>query len=282
MTQTPKRIAVGGFLHESHSFAPRPATYRDFLKSGGFPPLARGVAMLEAVRGSSVAITGAIAALQEAGAEIVPLAWSFANPSAAVEDEAFERIAAMICAELSSALDAGPLDGVFLDLHGAMLAESFPDGEGELLRRVRRIVGVVPITTTLDPHANMTRRMVDESDAMAPYYTYPHVDMPAAGRRAAALLLRRIEHGAPFAKAYRQLDFWIPITSQCTLVEPMASVMAHRAELAGQPGVAELAWCFGFPILGLPGLRRVHRRLRRHAGSGRRAGRRVPGIPEPS
>ena len=243
----PLRIAAGGFLHESHSFAPRPATYTDFLKSGGFPPLARGPAMLEAVRGSSVAITGAMAALQEAGAQVVPLAWCFANPSAAVQDEAFERISAMISAELSAALDSGPLDGVFLDLHGAMLADSFSDAEGELLRRVRRIVGQVPITTTLDPHANMTRRMVDESDAMAPYYTYPHVDMQGAGRRAAALLLERIRRGAPFAKAFRQLNFWIPITSQCTLVEPMESVMAHRAELAAQPGVAELAWCFGFP-----------------------------------
>ena len=61
----------------------------------------------------------------------------FANPAGPVQDEAFERIAALICAALSRALDVAPLDGVYLDLHGAAVVESFPDAEGELLRRVR-------------------------------------------------------------------------------------------------------------------------------------------------
>ena len=62
-------------------------------------------------------------------------------PPARVQDEAFERIAALICAALSRALDEAPLDGVYLDLHGAAVVESFPDAEGELLRRVRAVVG---------------------------------------------------------------------------------------------------------------------------------------------
>ena len=68
------------------------------------------------------------------------------------KDEAFERIAALICAELSHALDAAPLDGIYLDLHGAAVAVSFPDAEGELLRRVRAVVGDLPLTISLDPH----------------------------------------------------------------------------------------------------------------------------------
>ena len=75
-----------------------------------------------------------------------------------MQDEAFERIAALICAGLSRALDAAPLDGVYLDLHGAAVVESFPDAEGELLRRVRAIVGDLPLTISLDPHANLTAR----------------------------------------------------------------------------------------------------------------------------
>src|SRR5439155_13223509 len=114
------------------------------------------------------------------------------------------------------------------DLHGAGVSDSFPDLEGELLRRVRDIVGDAPITATLDPHTNLTRLMVDKSDALAPYLTYPHVDMRAAGARAARLLLRRIENGAPVARACRQLDYSIRIPSLCTLLDPMASGMCWR------------------------------------------------------
>ena len=239
------RIAVGGFLHESHSFAPLPTAYADFVQPGGFPPLSHGAAMLPTVRGCANAIAGAIGVAEAAGATLVPLAWCIANPAGPVQAEAFERIAALICAGLSAALDEAPLDGVFLDLHGAAMSEEFPDMEGELLRRVRRVVGPVPVTASLDPHANLTAAMVAEADALAPYRTYPHVDMKEAGARAMALLLLRIARGRPFAKAFRQLDYGIPITSQCTLMDPMAAVMARRTAL--QATADELAWCFGFP-----------------------------------
>jgi microcystin degradation protein MlrC len=241
------RIAVGGFMHESHSFAPRPTRYQDFVHPGGFPPLTAGPGLFAAVRGTSVPIAGAIAAGEAAGAALVPLAWGFANPAGPVEDEAFERICALICAELSKALDAAPLDGVYLDLHGAAVAVSFPDMEGEILRRVRAIVGALPLTISLDPHCNLTRLMVDLADAVVPFRTYPHVDMKVAGAQAMTLLLARIERGQPWARAFRQLDFLIPLTAQCTLVDPMKSVMDERAAQAARGKVAELGFCFGFP-----------------------------------
>ena len=74
------RIAIGGFLHESHSFAPRPTRYIDFLHPAGFPPLAEGAAMLDAVRGRSVPAAGALAVAEEAGASVVPLTWASPIP----------------------------------------------------------------------------------------------------------------------------------------------------------------------------------------------------------
>ena len=241
------RVAVGGFLHESHSFAPLPTRWADFLKPGGFPGLAEGTAMLAAVRGCSLAIAGAIETAETASASLVPLTWCLASPAGPVQDEAFERIAAMICSGLSRALQEAPLDGVFLDLHGAAVSVSFPDAEGELLRRVRRIVGAVPIAITLDPHANLTQQMVAECDSVSPYRTYPHVDMKPTGQRGTRSLLRRIEAGRPYATAFRQLDYWIPLPSQCTLMEPMQNVYAERASIETGHGIAELAFCFGFP-----------------------------------
>jgi microcystin degradation protein MlrC len=244
MTQ---RIAVGGFLHESHSFAPQPTTYADFVRPAGFPPLTEGAAVLNAVRGTSVPAAGALAVAEAASVAVIPLAWCFANPAGPVQDEAFERIAALICAELSRALDEAPLDGVYLDLHGAAVVDSFPDAEGELLRRVRAIVGDTPITISLDPHANLTSQMVALADAVVPFRTYPHVDMKEAGARAMRLLLQRISIGRPWARAFRQFDFWIPIGSQCTLLQPMKEVMKERTSLAERLAVTELAFCFGFP-----------------------------------
>ncbi|HBK08889.1 MAG TPA: microcystin degradation protein MlrC [Acetobacteraceae bacterium] len=248
------RIAVGGFLHESHSFAPRPTTYADFLQPGGLPPFTAGPGLIDAIRPRSVPLAGAIGVAEEAAVEMVPLAWCFANPAGPVEDEAFERIAARICAPLSQALDEAPLDGVYLDLHGAAVVNSFPDAESELLRRVRAIVGPdLPLTISLDPHANLTATMMRLADAVVPFRTYPHVDMKGAGAQAMRLLLDRIKRGRPWARAFRPLDFWIPIGSQCTLMPPMQTVMTERAGLAERLKSVELAFCFGFPYADFPG-----------------------------
>ncbi|MCW8087145.1 M81 family metallopeptidase [Sabulicella glaciei] len=241
------RIAVAGFLHESHSFAPRPTRWEDFQHPGGLPALCRGEAMRQTLRGTS---TCAGAAMEEAkDHDTVPLAWCFAMPAGPVTREAFERICALICAPLS---DSMPVDGVFLDLHGAMVSDDFPDAEGEVIRRVRAIVGPnVPIAVTLDPHGNMTRAMCEMADVVVPYRTYPHVDMRAVGARAMRLLIERIARGRPWAMAFREMDFLVPITSQCTMVAPMQGVMAARESLGA--GVAELAYCFGFPYADFPG-----------------------------
>jgi microcystin degradation protein MlrC len=105
----------------------------------------------------------------------------------------------------------------------------------------------MPIAASLDPHCNLTAAMVRHADVLCPFRTYPHVDMKEAGARAMTLLLARAARGRPFAKAFRQLDYLIPITSQCTLVAPMAEVMAARQGIAARLGASELSLCFGFP-----------------------------------
>jgi microcystin degradation protein MlrC len=110
----------------------------------------------------------------------------------------------------------------------------------------------VPIAASLDPHANMTSAMVAHADVLVPYRTYPHVDMKPAGARATRLLVQRIRRGRPWAKSFRQVDFLIPLTTQCTLVPPMRNVLDERTRVAEAEGVAELAFCFGFPYADFP------------------------------
>ncbi|TMH64160.1 MAG: M81 family metallopeptidase, partial [Betaproteobacteria bacterium] len=161
-----KRIAVGGFLHETNTFQEQKTTYADFAEAGD---------RLERFSGLNTSIAGALEVLKPTGATLVPLPWTSATPSGYVTEDAFERIAAMFVEDLRAAL---PVDGVFLSLHGAMVAEHCEDPEGELLARIRGLVGpAVPIVASLDLHSNTTRRMFDLTDAMVAYTTYPHVDM---------------------------------------------------------------------------------------------------------
>ena len=242
------RIAIGGFQHESHSFAPLPATWADFRTPSGSPALLRPATMLAALRGSSYPASGAIRAAEARNIAVAPLSWATTGPSGPVTAQAFESMSALLLSDLQAAIDKAPLDGIVLELHGAMVAEGFPDAEGELLRRFRAVAGPdIPIAASLDPHCNLTAAMVEHSDVLVPYRTYPHVDGAECGARALDLLLRRIARGAPFAKVWRQSDYWTPITGQCTLVSPMADVMADRARLEAMPGVVELGFCFGFP-----------------------------------
>jgi microcystin degradation protein MlrC len=239
------RIAVGGFQHETNTFAPSPADYAAFESGGGWPGICFGDAIAPAVAGANIPAAGAIEALHRAGHRTVGLAWAAASPSDRVTADAFERIAGEIVARLRTAL---PVDGVYLDLHGAMVAAEHDDGEGELLARVRAAVGErVPIAVSLDLHANVTRRMFALADAISIYRTYPHVDMAETGARAAMLLLDMLGTGRRPRKAMRTFDYLTGIPSQCSLIEPCRGIYADLGALENRHGVA-LSFAPGFPM----------------------------------
>lgn len=223
------RIAVGGFQHETNTFAPSKATLEDFTKAGVWPGLTRGEKLLPAIEGINIPIAGFCAKARELGFDLVPLSWAQATPSAHVTEEAFETVVGQILEDLETARN---LDGVYLDLHGAMVAEHLQDGEGEVLRRVREVVGDdLPVVVSLDLHANVTPEMFGLSDALIAYRTYPHVDMAATGARAAHYLNRLLSKGRVGGRAYRQLPFLIPLTAGCTMIDPAKSLYRYLGEL---------------------------------------------------
>jgi microcystin degradation protein MlrC len=233
------RIAIGGFQHETNTFAPLKATYRDFEQADGWPGLTEGTAILSTFDGINLPIAGFLEATR-AKHEIVPLLWCSASPSAHVERDAYERIATRL---LSLIKNAGAIDGLYLDLHGAMVTEHLEDGEGELLERIRAITGPdLPIVVSLDLHANVTQRMVQHASALVVCRTYPHVDLAESGAWSAEVLERLIKHG-PLKKAMRRAEFLVPLTWQCTLIEPAQGI--YRAVAASNTASASFA--FGFP-----------------------------------
>ena len=239
------RIAVGGFEHETNTFAPVGAGVIEFEQPDAWPGLTRGDGLFEAMAGINLPVTGFIERAQAAGAELVPLSWCSAVPSAEVTEEAFEHIAGLLLEDIAA---AGPLDGVYLDLHGAMVCDHLEDGEGELLRRVRDIVGPdLPLVVSLDLHANVTAAMVGHASALVAFRTYPHVDMAETGARAADELARQIECGARPVAYFAKLPFLVPVQWGCTGIEPARGLYRRLAAIEREAPVL-LSYAQGFPL----------------------------------
>src|SRR3954454_13006569 len=243
------RIAVGGFLHETNTFAPTKATYADFVHGGGWPAMAHGAEMLKVMRNINVGLAGFVEAAELRGWELVPTVSCGASPSAHVTKDAFERVVAEMVEGIAA---AGPLDAVYLDLHGAMVTEHLDDGEGEILKRVREVIGKdLPLVASLDLHANVTPEMVEHADALIAYRTYPHVDMADTGRAAANHLALLLRGKQKLAKAFRQLPFLIPISWQCTNDQPTKGIYQRLAALESE-AVPMLSFAPGFPAADFP------------------------------
>jgi len=239
------RIAIGGFQHETNTFAPVKADFAAFERAGAWPGLSRGRELFDAVEGVHLPITGAMETLDRYGHELVPLLWCAATPSAHVTEDAFERISEMMLAGLEREL---PVDGVYLDLHGAMVCEHLQDGEGELLKRLRALVGDdLPVAVSLDLHANITEAMVSNATVLDVFRTYPHVDMGETGGRTAAHLHHLLESGERWASALRHTDFVIPLNWGCTIVDPAKALYERMPELIADPVTAVSLGC-GFPL----------------------------------
>ncbi len=247
-----RRIVIAGFQHETNTFAPTRADDRAFEQGGGWPELARGDAVFAAIAGSNIPGAGFVARARAAGHALVPTIFCAASPSAHVEAATFERIAAEILEGIDAAARTGPVDGVYLDLHGAMVTTHLDDGEGELLARVRARVGAdVPVVASLDLHANVTAAMLAQADALVAYRTYPHVDMALTGARAHDLLVRLWRGGGRLHRAARRFDFMVPICWQATDLEPAARLYTLLGAIEAETG-AVLSYAMGFPAADFP------------------------------
>jgi len=236
------RIAIGGFHHETNCFVDSKTDFDYFAAHRDRPPLVYGADVVKWLEGVTFAIAGFMQDMKQRH-ELVPLLWTSGGAGGMVTRDAFERISGSIVGRLSEAM---PVDAVYLDLHGAMVTEDFEDAEGELLRRVRAAVGArVPVVISLDYHSNVTPQMVELSDALIAYRTYPHVDRVETGQYAAKAMEELLKRGRPAGRALRKAPFLIPLNGQCTLVEPSKSVVALSKVC--EDGLVNLSYLAGFP-----------------------------------
>jgi microcystin degradation protein MlrC len=240
------RILIAGYQHETNTFAPSLADWTAFNRGESFPAFMRGQAVIEKLSGINIPIAGFIDVAKRLRWELVPSAWAGATPSSYVTQDAFERISQAIMEDVQRALPQG-LDGVYLDLHGAAVAENADDSEGELISRIRQLVGpAMPIIASLDLHANVTKRMLALSDGLVSYRTYPHIDMADTGELAAQLMQRRLKLGRKEPMHVRRFPYLISLNAQSTWMEPAKTAYEQLLALDHDSGVM-LSFCMGFP-----------------------------------
>ena len=237
------RVLSAGFKHETNSFASHRADWPAFERGDAFPKAVRGEAMLDMISSVDVSATGFASYARKKGWELVPSLWCGAVPSSYVTDDAFEKICEAITADARK-LD---FDAIYLELHGAAMSESCDDAEGELLARLRTIVGPsMPIVASLDLHANVTRAMLAHADGLVAFRTYPHIDYVKTGERAAVLLDRLLQGGGREPQASSRLPFLISINVQGTASEPARGCYRLIEEVDARLGTVS-SFCMGFP-----------------------------------
>jgi microcystin degradation protein MlrC len=239
------RIALAGFLHETNTFAPGITPYEAFTESvGDETGMRRGEEILEFKRKAmAICPSGFLRRAEILGHEVVPLVWAQTQPSGTVSDDAFEQITRMILDGLSG---NGPFDGVYLDLHGAMVTQSYEDAETEIGRRVRSVVGDIPLVASLDLHGNITRECVEVFSGLIGYRTYPHVDIYETGERCADMIDYLLQQ-PPLYKAFRKPSLILPPSTMSTFTEPCLSIYPVLEKLEQDKKVVSATIMHGFP-----------------------------------
>ncbi len=232
-------IVIAQMKHETNTFSPVPTPIQRFAV--GTPLPHEGAAGVQALRGTGSGIGAFIELAEKAGATITLPVAGGAWPSGPVEDKAFEYMAGRICDAVAKGCDA-----VLLDLHGAMVTESYEDGEGELLARVRKLAPNTPIAVALDMHTNLYPAIVENSDVIAGYQTYPHVDVYETGMRAGKALFAMLEGKAKPAMAWGQRAMLPHVMRQSSLDSPNREIQARCRQMEKE-GALCASLFVGFP-----------------------------------
>jgi microcystin degradation protein MlrC len=239
------RIAIAGFMHESNTFNPLRTDRAAFAAAS----LTCGQALVEEWRDAHHEVGGFLEAAAVEGFEPVPLRMAWATPAGPVTDAAFDEITAALADDLGRTRP----DGLLLALHGAMVSESHPDADAEVLARLRSAVGPdLPIAVTLDLHGNLPQRLIDLCDLAIAYRTCPHVDQRECGRRVANLLVRQLRGEIHPRQALAKPPLILNIMAHDTSREPLRSFMDAARALEARPGILAASLLPGFAYADVP------------------------------
>jgi len=235
------KVVVAQMKHETHSFVDTITPLKNFTFAGEAP--LSGAEADAACRGQNTALAAFVDVLENKGMDVMVAAMGEAMPSGPVVDQAFE----WFCDKILTAVATG-CDGLLLDLHGSMVTQSVLDGEGELLKRIRRLAPQIPVGVVFDFHATLTDAIANFADIITLYRTLPHVDMYDTGTRAANLLVNMIQGRIrPVTGVYR-----IPVMASLERMDPgdfpLNRVWDEIRALEQKDSLLNIDLCCGHPF----------------------------------
>ena len=241
-----KKVLIAGLVHETHTFSANRTTLADFEALIWL----HGEGVLARCHGDVSPMGGVLSVADELGWEYTVSSFGGALPAGIVDDAVLESWWSQVQQDLKQQID---LDGILLVLHGAMVFESFPDGEGEVLRRLRNIVGDCPIAAVLDLHANFSYDMARYGSVFAGYRENPHTDAYATGIRIAQLLDQTMaSEKRPQVTVVKPAVLYSP-RGTASAVEPMSTLLQMARQLESEfPDLLEVCALPGFAYADVP------------------------------
>ena len=235
MSKPKRRIAIAGFSHETNTYC------RDETCREAFHQL-RGARLLRAL-GQETSLGGALAACEELGYEAVPILAVTAQPSGLINHETYQEFKSEI---LGGLLENAPLDGIYLDLHGAGVVNGIDDLEADLVAAIRSLVGNdLPITASFDLHGNITQQMADVLDGTFTCHQYPHIDMHLRAEEAVRLIGGMRDDDIQPVTYVATVPMLIPTTT--TFGGIGEQVLSEMLTAESEQGVIDVSWFHGFP-----------------------------------
>jgi microcystin degradation protein MlrC len=228
------RHAVGSLVNESNSFSPLHADRDYFLKNGH---LLSGEEVLPYHVGRKNELSGLVAGARERDVELQPLCAAWAVPYGNLEGRFHEQIKRESIARYRH---TGPPDGLHLSLHGSMGVEGIDDPEGDLIEAMKEVHPHTPITITLDFHADVARRMMENADILIGHNSFPHTNMHEMGLKAAEAAIERFDRIEGMRRPFLKPPLVAPLEPMTVVGdEPMDRLVKVIEEVELHEGVVD-------------------------------------------
>lgn len=224
------RILTAGIRHESNSFMPTLTGEEDF----------------HLLRGTEITSGQAWAGfLEDEGVDVIPTLTAGCGPSGIVSKSAYEAFRDEILEKFKA---AGPVNGIFLDMHGALHVEDYPDAQLDFIQQIRKIVGEeVLVAVSFDLHGNISPGFMEGLNIISAYRTAPHVDGEETRLRTVALLLKALRQDYQPRVAHMNLPILIPGEKGVTSAEPVRSFYKSLPEISAMEGILDASIFIGMP-----------------------------------
>lgn len=230
-----KRILTLGIRNESNTFSTLPTKESDFV-------VLRGADVFKDRQWAEVG--------NEKGVEFIPTLHAYAWPGGVVEREAFEKFKNEI---LDSIRHAGHLDGIYMDMHGALHVDGYDDAQYTLIKEIREIVGDdVLIGGSFDLHGNLSPEFVSHINLLTAYRTAPHRDGEETKARAMKMLIESIEKNLKPHIECASIPILVPGEKSITEVEPLKSIYEQIPVVSEKEGLMDASIFAGYCWADLP------------------------------